>query len=131
MGQDAFRRPRSDGNQQVIAVAVRHRCIQQLPRPDLCLNGRVDVRHRNLPAPVSSAVASSWGREKVSFSLSSSGMAVNGLFCRVRSPAFCCAMAASVSPDRVFSCSETTLKEVCRDSFSVVRAASCAEYSRR
>ena len=31
-----FRRPGLTGNQQVIAVAVRHRYIQQLPRPDLC-----------------------------------------------------------------------------------------------
>ncbi|RRF57444.1 hypothetical protein EAO26_27960 [Klebsiella pneumoniae] len=52
MGQDAFFGvPGLTGNQQVIAVAVRHRYIQQLPRPDLCLDGRVDVRHRNLPAP--------------------------------------------------------------------------------
>ncbi len=46
-----FRRPSLTGNQQVIAVAVRHRYIQQLPRPDLCPDGRVDVRHRNLPRP--------------------------------------------------------------------------------
>ena len=50
----------------------------------------------------------------------------------VCSPAFWVAMAASrsVSPERAFNCSDTTLKAVCRASFSVVRVASCAEYSR-
>lgn len=60
-------------------------------------------------------------------------MAVNGLFCRGMQPGLLLrnGRIQSVSPDRDFSCSETTLNAVCRDSFSVVRAASCAEYSRR
>ncbi|SAV99085.1 Uncharacterised protein [Klebsiella pneumoniae] len=84
VGQDAFFGvPGLTGNQQVIAVAVRHRYIQQLPRPDLCLNGRVDVRHRNLPAPGFQRCRQQLGPGEGQFlTFKQRDGQVNGLFCR-------------------------------------------------
>ncbi|EMI38944.1 hypothetical protein F1D41_27205 [Klebsiella pneumoniae] len=88
MGQDAFFGvPGLTGNQQVIAVAVRHRYIQQLPRPDLCLDGRVDVRHRNLPAPGFHCRRQQLGPgEGQVLALKQRDGQVNGLFCRGMQP---------------------------------------------
>ncbi|SAS19700.1 Uncharacterised protein [Klebsiella pneumoniae] len=87
-GQDAFLGvPGLTGYQQVIATPGCHRYIQQLPRPDLCLDGRVDVRHRNLPAPGFHCRRQQLGPgEGQVLALKQRDGQVNGLFCRGMQP---------------------------------------------
>nr|QIQ16936.1 hypothetical protein CBLFMBDD_00145 [Escherichia coli] len=57
---------------------------------------------------------------------------MNSLLCRRVKPGFCrlIAVSSNVSPARAFICSETTVKEGWRASFSAVRVSSSEEYSR-
>ncbi|VCY53675.1 hypothetical protein BANRA_05430 [Escherichia coli] len=115
------------GNQQACAIAFATSTYSKSPR-FICALISPPSSVKPVPSAANdfASVSRSTMLKAVYFPAQEGGM--NGLLCR-RGPAFCrlIAVSSNVSPARAFICSETTVKDGWRASFSAVRVSSSEE----